>query len=117
MNKKYDVLIVGMGPSSIFTAYELIQLNRNKNSDRDRVVDDKYLIHTYKQIHDIFPTIIQDGTLHNCDELWIIFSEDAKQDKSIKEKYGGTAFKMYKKGNVFVIPNDIRAKLYNMINS
>lgn len=92
-------------------------LNRNKNKDRNRVVDDKYLIHTYKQIHDIFPTIIQDGTLHNCDELWIIFSEDAKQDKSIKEKYSGTAFKMYKKGNVFVIPNDIRAKLYNMINS
>ena len=30
MSEKYDVLIVGMGPSAIFTAYELIKLNANK---------------------------------------------------------------------------------------
>ena len=30
MNEKYDILVVGMGPASIFTAYELIKLNHNK---------------------------------------------------------------------------------------
>ena len=30
-NKKYDVIIIGMGPSSIFCAYELIQLGKAKN--------------------------------------------------------------------------------------
>lgn len=31
MIKKYDVIIIGMGPSSIFCAYELIQLGEAKN--------------------------------------------------------------------------------------
>ena len=31
MSKKYDLIIVGMGPSSIFCAYELIQLKKYKN--------------------------------------------------------------------------------------
>ena len=30
-NKKYDVIVIGMGPSSIFCAYELIQLGKAKN--------------------------------------------------------------------------------------
>jgi len=30
MSKKYDLIVVGMGPSSIFCAYELIQLNKYK---------------------------------------------------------------------------------------
>lgn len=30
-NKKYDVILIGMGPSSIFCAYELIQLGKAKN--------------------------------------------------------------------------------------
>ena len=28
---KYDLIVVGMGPSSVFLAYELIQLNNYKN--------------------------------------------------------------------------------------
>ena len=31
MDKKYDLIVVGMGPSSIFLAYELIKLNKHKN--------------------------------------------------------------------------------------
>ena len=31
MNNKYDLIVVGMGPSSIFLAYELIKLNKAKN--------------------------------------------------------------------------------------
>lgn len=31
MAKKYDVILIGMGPSSIFCAYELIQLGKAKN--------------------------------------------------------------------------------------
>lgn len=30
MADKYDLIIVGMGPSSIFCAYEMIQLNKDK---------------------------------------------------------------------------------------
>lgn len=29
--KKYDLIVVGMGPSSVFLAYELIQLGKHKN--------------------------------------------------------------------------------------
>ena len=28
--KKYDVIVIGMGPSSIFFAYEMTKLNKNK---------------------------------------------------------------------------------------
>ena len=31
LNKNYDVILIGMGPSSIFCAYELIQLGKAKN--------------------------------------------------------------------------------------
>ncbi len=31
MNKKYDLIVVGMGPSGVFCAYELIQKNKHKN--------------------------------------------------------------------------------------
>ena len=31
LSKKYDVILIGMGPSSIFCAYELIQLGKAKN--------------------------------------------------------------------------------------
>ena len=100
--------------------YVIVNLNsalkRNKSKDRDRKISQKYLINTYKSIHNIFPSIIQDGTLHSCDELWIIFSKDMENVKSLSEKYGGTAFKMYKneKGR-FVIPNDIKEKLNDFI--
>ena len=30
-NMKYDLIVVGMGPSAVFLAYELIQLNNYKN--------------------------------------------------------------------------------------
>lgn len=100
--------------------YVIVNLNsalkRNKNKDRDRKISQKYLINTYKSIHNIFPSIIQDGTLHSCDELWIIFSKDMENVKSLSEKYGGTAFKMYKnEQGRFVIPNDIKEKLNDFI--
>ena len=44
MSDKYDVIIVGMGPSSIFCAYELIQLNKNKKVlliDQGKRVEDR----------------------------------------------------------------------------
>ena len=28
MDKKYDVIAIGMGPSSVFMAYELVQLKK-----------------------------------------------------------------------------------------
>ena len=31
MNKNYDAIIIGMGPSGIFCAYELIQLKKAQN--------------------------------------------------------------------------------------
>ncbi len=43
--KKYDIVIVGMGPSSIFTAYELIKLNSNKRIlliDQGKRVENRY---------------------------------------------------------------------------
>ena len=31
MSEKYDAIVIGMGPSGIFFAYELIQLKKAKN--------------------------------------------------------------------------------------
>lgn len=42
--KKYDVIVVGMGPSSIFFAYEMIKLNKNKKIlliDQGKRVEDR----------------------------------------------------------------------------
>lgn len=44
MEKKYDVIVVGMGPSSVFMAYELIQLGKAKNVllvDQGKRVEDR----------------------------------------------------------------------------
>ena len=44
LNKKYDVIIIGMGPSSIFCAYELIQLGKAKKVlliEQGRRVEDR----------------------------------------------------------------------------
>ena len=44
MQSKYDVIVVGMGPSSIFCAYELIQLKKYKHVlliDQGRRVEDR----------------------------------------------------------------------------
>ena len=45
MSDKYDVIIVGMGPSSIFCAYELIKLNKFKKVlliDQGKRVEERY---------------------------------------------------------------------------
>ena len=45
MQSKYDVIVVGMGPSSIFCAYELIQLKKYKHVlliDQGKRVEDRY---------------------------------------------------------------------------
>lgn len=42
--KKYDIIVVGMGPSSIFFAYEMIKLNKNKKIlliDQGKRVEDR----------------------------------------------------------------------------
>ena len=44
MKNKYDIVIVGMGPSSIFCAYELIKLNSNKKIlliEKGRKIEDR----------------------------------------------------------------------------
>ncbi len=44
MDKKYDAIVIGMGPSGIFLAYELIQLNKAKNIllvDQGKRVEDR----------------------------------------------------------------------------
>ncbi len=47
MNKNYDLIIVGAGPSGVFTAYELIQLGMNKDKkilliEQGKSVDKRY---------------------------------------------------------------------------
>lgn len=44
MNKKYDAIVIGMGPSGIFLAYELIALKKSKNIlliDQGKRVEDR----------------------------------------------------------------------------
>ena len=47
MNKNYDLIIVGAGPSGVFTAYELIQLGLAKTKkilliDQGKLVEKRY---------------------------------------------------------------------------
>ena len=45
MKEKYDVIVVGMGPSSVFCAYELVQLKKYKNVlliDQGKRVEERY---------------------------------------------------------------------------
>ena len=56
MPNKYDVIVVGMGPSSIFCAYELIKLNKFKKVlliDQGKRVEERYcpIEKTKKCIH------------------------------------------------------------------
>lgn len=44
MKKDYDIIVVGMGPSSVFFAYEYLQLNKNKKIlliDQGKAVEDR----------------------------------------------------------------------------
>ena len=45
MDNKYDVIIIGAGPSSIFLAYELIKLKKHKNIliiEQGRRIEDRF---------------------------------------------------------------------------
>lgn len=55
--EKYDLIVIGMGPSSIFLAYELIQLNSKK-----RVL----LIEEGKRVEERFCTIEKTGKCIKC---------------------------------------------------
>lgn len=55
--EKYDLIVVGMGPSSIFLAYELIQKNANKNI---------LLIEEGKRVEDRFCPIEKTGQCIKC---------------------------------------------------
>ena len=57
MKEKYDIIIVGMGPSSIFCAYELLKLNSNKKI---------LLIEKGKRIEDRFCPIKKSGKCIRC---------------------------------------------------
>lgn len=57
MEEKYDVIVIGMGPSSIFTAYELIKLNKNR-----RIL----LIDQGKKVESRFCPIEEKGTCIKC---------------------------------------------------
>lgn len=44
MNKKYDIIVVGLGPSAVFLAYEMIKLNSNKKIlfiEKGRRIEDR----------------------------------------------------------------------------
>ena len=55
--EKYDLIVIGMGPSSIFLAYELIQLNKVKNV---------LLIEEGKKVEKRFCPIEQSGKCIKC---------------------------------------------------
>lgn len=55
--EKYDLIVVGMGPSSIFLAYELVQLNKAKNV---------LLIEEGKKVEKRFCPIEQSGKCIKC---------------------------------------------------
>ena len=57
MEDKFDIIIVGMGPSSIFCAYELLKLNSNKKI---------LLIEKGKRIEDRFCPIKKSGKCIRC---------------------------------------------------
>lgn len=45
MKKKYDAIVIGMGPSGVFFAYEMIKLNKAKNIlliEQGKKVEDRY---------------------------------------------------------------------------
>ena len=55
--EKYDLIVVGMGPSAIFLAYELIQKKANKNI---------LLIEEGKRVEDRFCPIEKTGQCIKC---------------------------------------------------
>ena len=55
--KEYDLIVIGMGPSSIFLAYELIQKNKAKNI---------LLIEEGKRVEDRFCPIEKTGKCIKC---------------------------------------------------
>lgn len=87
------------------------------NKDRSRTVDINYLVKTHKQILEMIPKILSDGTLAMFDDAWIVFTKDfSGLTTQFSEKYANTAKQLKKDGNHFVIPQKQYRKIVETVD-
>jgi predicted kinase len=90
-----------------------IDIAKERNRNRERVVSEEYLIKTHNKIMNSIPKAITSGQLQYIDEFWLVFNNTNVSDSTVsfREKFKDTAFKLKKNGNSFELDHDLLMKI------
>lgn len=90
-----------------------IDIAKERNRNRERVVSEEYLIETHNKIMKSIPRAIITGKLKYIDEFWLVFNNTHVSNSVVdfRSKFKDTAFKLKKSGTSFELDRDLLMKI------